>query len=84
MNDQNVRMATAIDLQQKILEAQDQQAALARRNAELEATVAAFERWDTEAARYRLVDLWRRDVCLRTESGCRERRADPSALSCML
>jgi hypothetical protein len=56
MNDQNVRIATAIDLQQKILEAQEQQAALARRNAELESTVAAFERWETESGRYQLVD----------------------------
>jgi hypothetical protein len=56
MNDQNVRMATAIDLQQRILDAQEQQAALARRNAELAATVAAFQRWETEAGRYRLID----------------------------
>jgi len=56
VSDQNVRMSTAIDLQQKILEAQDQQAGLARRVAELEATVAAYEKWDTEAQRYQLKD----------------------------
>jgi hypothetical protein len=56
MNDQGVRSAAAIDLQQKILDAQQQQFALAQRNAELEAEIAAYESWDTEAKRYQLKD----------------------------
>ena len=56
MSDQNIRVTTAIDLQQRILEAQEQQSGLARRVAELEAIVAAYEKWDTEAQRYQLKD----------------------------
>jgi hypothetical protein len=56
MSDQNIRMTTAIDLQQRILEAQELQSGLARRVAELEATVAAYEKWDTEEERYQLKD----------------------------
>jgi hypothetical protein len=56
MNDQTVRAAAVIDLQKQILDAQRQQFEVLQRNAELEATVAAFEKWNTEAQRYQLKD----------------------------
>jgi hypothetical protein len=56
MNDKAVRAAAVIDLQRQILDAQRQQFEIVQRNAELEATVAAYEKWDTETQRYELKD----------------------------
>jgi hypothetical protein len=57
MNNQAARAAAVIDLQRQILDAQRQQFELVRRNTELQATVAAYEKWDTEAGRYQLKDF---------------------------
>jgi hypothetical protein len=51
------RNAAVIELQEKILTAQAEQAALLSRVSELEAKVAGFEKWETEKERYRLTDF---------------------------
>ena len=51
------RNAAVIELQEKILSAQQEQSALVERIRELEAQVASFEKWDTEEKRYQLTDF---------------------------
>jgi hypothetical protein len=53
------RNAAIIELQEKLLIAQETQAALTERVRELEEKVASFEKWDTEKERYDLKQLIR-------------------------
>ncbi len=57
ISDATARNAVAIELQEGILTAQAQQAALVERVGELEAKVARFETWDAQKQRYELTDL---------------------------
>ncbi len=57
MNDAAVRNAAVIELQEKILSAREQQAALLERISELEEGVARFETWEAEKQRYELKKL---------------------------
>jgi uncharacterized protein (DUF3084 family) len=57
INDANVRNTVAIELQQKILSAYQDQTALTEKIRELEEDVAAFKNWDAEKQRYKLEDL---------------------------
>lgn len=54
MNDAAVRNAAVIELQEKILAAQSEQATLVQRIRELEAEVADLKAWETEKQRYHL------------------------------
>jgi rubrerythrin len=56
INDAANRNAAVIELQEKILTAQQAQAALVERVNELEEEVASFEAWDAEKQRYKLTD----------------------------
>jgi hypothetical protein len=51
------RNAAVIELQEKILSAQETQSTLVKRIDELEAKVAGFEQWETEKKRYALTDF---------------------------
>ena len=51
------RNAAVIELQEKILSAQQAQAALVERVGELETEVAGFEKWEAEKERYQLTDF---------------------------
>jgi hypothetical protein len=55
-SDAAVRNAVAIELQEKILAAQEQQAALLERVSDLETEVASFKAWEAEKQRYDLTD----------------------------
>jgi hypothetical protein len=57
MNDAAVRNAAVIDLQEKILAAQEAQAELAERIRTLEKEVTNFETWETEKQKYELKNL---------------------------
>ena len=57
INDAAVRNAAVIELQGKILAAQEQQMALVERVGELEEEVARSKTWDTEKQRYHLAQL---------------------------
>ena len=57
INDAAARNAVAIDLQEKILAAQAQQAALIEHASQLEKEVAALKVWDVEKARYQLIPI---------------------------
>jgi hypothetical protein len=51
------RNAAVIELQEKILSAQQSQSALVERVHDLEKEVAGFEQWETEKQRYTLTDF---------------------------
>lgn len=51
------RNAAVIELQEKILSAQQAQSELVDRIRELQTQVASFEKWDTEKERYQLIDF---------------------------
>ncbi len=57
VNDATVRNAVAIELQEKILTAQQSQNTLLERIGELEKALAQFETWETEKKRYHLYDF---------------------------
>lgn len=57
INDAAARNSVAVELQEKILATQAQQAALIERIGELEHEVARFETWETEKQRYKLEAL---------------------------
>jgi hypothetical protein len=57
INDAAVRNGAIVELQEKILTAQEQQAALVQRVRDLEKVVAEFEAWDREKERYQLTDF---------------------------
>lgn len=57
INDATTRNAVAIELQEKILAAQAEQAALVEAVRELKAQVVGFETWETEKQRYELKAL---------------------------
>ncbi len=57
INDAAVRNTAVVELQEKILTAQEQQMALVERVGELEEEVARSKTWDTEKQRYRLVQF---------------------------
>lgn len=57
IDDATRRNAAIIDLQEKILTAQREQAEMAQRIGELEAEVARFQVWDAEKSRYGLKDF---------------------------
>lgn len=57
INDAATRNAVAIELQEKILSAQAQQAALVEHVRELEEEVARFKTWEAEKQRYKLEAL---------------------------
>jgi hypothetical protein len=59
MNDAAVRNAAVIDLQEKILAAQEAQAETAERIRALEKEVANFKAWKTEKEKYELKNLGR-------------------------
>jgi hypothetical protein len=52
------RNAAVIELQEKILTAQQAQSTLVERVNELEKTVAGFEKWDTEKEKYDLKEIY--------------------------
>lgn len=56
MNDAAVRNAAVIELQEGILAAQAQQAALTDQVRQLEEKVRSFEKWGAEKQRYKLTD----------------------------
>jgi hypothetical protein len=56
-NDAALRNAAVIELQEQILTAQAEQAALIERIGALEKEVAGFEKWDAESQKYELKDL---------------------------
>lgn len=57
INDATVRNGAIVELQEKILAAQEQQAALVQRVRDLEKQVTEFEAWDREKERYELTDF---------------------------
>jgi Zn finger protein HypA/HybF involved in hydrogenase expression len=57
INDATTRNAVAIELQEKILAAQEQQTALVQRVSELEKEMARFETWEAEKKRYSLAQF---------------------------
>ncbi|KQW22852.1 hypothetical protein ASC80_05790 [Afipia sp. Root123D2] len=57
LDDRTRRNEAIIDLQQKILTAQEAQAALIKRISELEADLAGMKTWEAEKKRYELRDL---------------------------
>ena len=57
INDATTRNSVAIELQEKILSAQTEQAALIERISELEKQVAELEAWDADKQRYELTDF---------------------------
>jgi hypothetical protein len=57
IDDATRRNAAVIELQEKILSAQQTQSALVEQVRELEAQVVGFEKWDAEAKRYKLTDF---------------------------
>ena len=57
INDAAVRNAAVIELQGKILAAQEQQMALVERVGELEEEVARFKTWDADKERYELTEI---------------------------
>jgi hypothetical protein len=57
IDDATRRNAAIIELQEKLLIAQETQAALTERVRELEEKVVSFERWDAEKERYELKQL---------------------------
>jgi hypothetical protein len=56
INDATIRNAAIVELQEKILSAQEQQAALVERLRTLEKEVADHETWEREKERYQLTD----------------------------
>jgi hypothetical protein len=59
MNDANIRNTAVIELQEKILSAQSEQAELIEMAGALKARVAELEAWDAEKKKYKLTDLGR-------------------------
>ena len=57
MNDASVRGRASVELLEKILAAQEAQAALTGRVRELEEQMTRFERWESEKQRYELQDV---------------------------
>lgn len=57
INDTAIRNAVAIELQEMILTAREQQAAALERVSTLEKEVARFEAWETEKQRYELQEV---------------------------
>ena len=57
LNDATARSAVAIELQEKILAAQGQQAVLIEKVGQLEKHVADLEAWDTDKHRYELKEF---------------------------
>ena len=56
MSDASARYAAVIELQEKILSAQEAQSTLVQRIGNLEKEIAQFETWATEKQRYALTD----------------------------
>jgi mannose/cellobiose epimerase-like protein (N-acyl-D-glucosamine 2-epimerase family) len=56
------RNAAVMELQEKILTAQQAQAALVERLRELEKQVASFEQWDIEKEKYELKEIYRQTL----------------------
>jgi hypothetical protein len=59
MNDANIRNTAVIELQEKILSAQSEQAELIEIAGALKARVAELEAWNADKKRYKLTDLGR-------------------------
>jgi Zn finger protein HypA/HybF involved in hydrogenase expression len=57
IHDATLRNAAVIELQEKLLTAQEAQSALTERISELEKQVAAFETWDTDKKEYEMQAL---------------------------
>jgi len=57
IDDASRRNAAVIELQEKILSAQQSQSALVERVHDLEKEVAGFEKWEAEKQRYKLTDF---------------------------
>jgi hypothetical protein len=57
INDVAIRNGAVIELQEKILTAQQTQAALVERIGELEKEIAAFNKWDSEKEKYELKQI---------------------------
>jgi hypothetical protein len=57
IDDATGRNAAVIELQEKILDAQSEQASLAERVGELKARVSQLESWDADRQRYKLTSL---------------------------
>jgi hypothetical protein len=57
INDTTIRNATAVELQEKILSAREQQAAALERISQLEKELARFENWERDKQRYELAEI---------------------------
>lgn len=57
INDATIRNGAVIELQEKILSAQEAQTALIQRVGDLEKEVANFEKWDAEKEKYELKEI---------------------------
>lgn len=57
ISDASARYAAVIELQEKILGAQEAQTALVQKVGDLEKELAAYKNWDAEKERYKLTDF---------------------------
>lgn len=80
INDAAIRNGAVIELQNKILAAQEQQAALIERISHLESEVARFNSWEAERERYALRDFGGGRFAYALKSGME--RGDPPHRLC--
>jgi hypothetical protein len=57
ISDATIRNTAVIELQAKILAAQEEQSALLQRVRDLEGEIKAFQQWEKEKQRYQLIEL---------------------------
>lgn len=80
IDDTTRRNAAVIELQEKILVAQQAQSALVERVGELEKQVASFEKWETEKKRYYLKEIYPSNFAYAINENARG--AEPPHLIC--
>lgn len=80
INDRVALNAAVIDLQEKILSAQEAAASAKDRLRELQDTIAAFENWESTAARYRLKDFG--EGTFAYELAINDPHGEPAHLAC--
>jgi hypothetical protein len=80
INDAAVRNAAVIELQERILAAQQAQSALVERVSELEKRVAGFEKWETEKEKYKLEEVHPKNYAYAIKESARG--SEPSHLIC--
>jgi hypothetical protein len=71
IHDATLRNAAIIELQEKILGAQEAQTSLIQRIGELEKQVTSFETWETEKEKYELKDLGYSSLAFMLKPGAR-------------